>query len=58
MAGAGVLLYTDGLTQARRDGKQFGLDGVSAALGGLRKPAPTEASPSCAHASLSSPTAP
>ena len=26
-----------------RDGKQFGLDGVSAALGGLRKPAPTEA---------------
>jgi Stage II sporulation protein E (SpoIIE) len=43
MAGAGVLLYTDGLTEARRDGKQFGLDGVSAALGGLRKPAPTEA---------------
>jgi serine phosphatase RsbU (regulator of sigma subunit) len=38
MAGAGVLLYTDGLTEARRDGKQFGLDGVSAALGGLRKP--------------------
>ena len=42
-AGAGVLLYTDGLTEARRDGKQFGLDGVSAALGGLRRPAPTEA---------------
>jgi hypothetical protein len=31
------------LTEARRDGKQFALDGVSAALGGLRKPAPTEA---------------
>jgi serine phosphatase RsbU (regulator of sigma subunit) len=30
-AGAGVLLYTDGLTEARHDGKQFGLDGVSAA---------------------------
>jgi phosphoserine phosphatase RsbU/P len=43
MAGAGVLLYTDGLTEARRDGKVFGLDGVSAALGGLRKPAPTDA---------------
>ena len=43
MAGAGVLLYSDGLTEARRDGKQFGLVGVSAALGGLRKPAPTEA---------------
>jgi serine phosphatase RsbU (regulator of sigma subunit) len=27
MDGAGVLLYTDGLTEARRDGKQFGLDG-------------------------------
>jgi hypothetical protein len=38
-----VLLYTDGLTEARRDGKQFGLDGVRAALGGLRKPALTEA---------------
>ena len=42
-AGAGVLLYTDGLTEARRDGKLFGLDGVSAALGGLRRPSPTEA---------------
>ncbi len=42
-AGAGVLLYTDGLTEARHDGKQFGLDGVSAALGGLHKPSPTEA---------------
>jgi phosphoserine phosphatase RsbU/P len=42
-AGAGVLLYTDGLTEARHDGEQFGLDGVSAALGGLHRPSPTEA---------------
>src|SRR5687767_5090882 len=28
---AGVLLYTDGLTEARHDGQMFGLDGVSAA---------------------------
>ena len=42
-AGAGVLLYTDGLTEARHDGKLFGLDGVSAALGGLRMPSPSEA---------------
>jgi serine phosphatase RsbU (regulator of sigma subunit) len=42
-AGAGVLLYTDGLTEARHDGKQFGLDGVSAALAGLHRPSPTEA---------------
>jgi len=42
-AGAGVLLYTDGLTEARHDGKLFGLDAVSAALGGLHRPAPTEA---------------
>jgi serine phosphatase RsbU (regulator of sigma subunit) len=33
--GEGVLLYTDGLTEARQDGGQFGLDAVSAALGGL-----------------------
>ena len=32
-AGAGVLLYTDGLTEARHNGNVFGLDGVSAALG-------------------------
>jgi serine phosphatase RsbU (regulator of sigma subunit) len=38
-----VLLYTDGLTEARRDGKLFGLDGVSAALNGLHTPSPTEA---------------
>jgi sigma-B regulation protein RsbU (phosphoserine phosphatase) len=42
-AGAGVLLYTDGLTEARHDGKLFGLDGVSGVLGGLRRPSPTEA---------------
>jgi sigma-B regulation protein RsbU (phosphoserine phosphatase) len=43
LAGAGVLLYTDGLTEARRDGQLFGLDGVGAALGGLRRPSPGEA---------------
>ena len=42
-AGAGVLLYTDGLTEARHDNKLFGLDAVSAALGGLHRPSPTEA---------------
>ena len=41
--GGGVLLYTDGLTEARHDGQMFGLDGVSAALGGLHRPSPTEA---------------
>jgi serine phosphatase RsbU (regulator of sigma subunit) len=41
--GAGVLLYTDGLTEARHDGELFGLDGVNAALDGLHKPSPTEA---------------
>ena len=40
--GAGVLLYTDGLTEARHEGKLFGLEGVTAALGGLHKPSPTE----------------
>jgi len=42
-SGAGVLLYTDGLTEARHDGEMFGLNGVSAALGGLHKPSPAEA---------------
>ena len=41
--GTGVLLYTDGLTEARRDGEQIGLDAVSAALGGLERPSPSEA---------------
>ncbi len=40
---AGVLLYTDGLTEARRDGKLFGLEGVAAALGELDDPSPSEA---------------
>jgi sigma-B regulation protein RsbU (phosphoserine phosphatase) len=42
-AGAGVLLYTDGLTEARHGGKVFGLEAVSAALGGLDAPSPKEA---------------
>jgi phosphoserine phosphatase RsbU/P len=41
--GAGVLLYIDGLTEARHDGEMFGLDRVSAALGGLHQASPTEA---------------
>jgi phosphoserine phosphatase RsbU/P len=40
--GAGVLLYTDGLTEARHDGELFGLDRVSAALGGLHEASPAE----------------
>jgi serine phosphatase RsbU (regulator of sigma subunit) len=39
----GVLLYTDGLTEARRDGRLFGLDGVSAVLSELQNPSPSEA---------------
>jgi sigma-B regulation protein RsbU (phosphoserine phosphatase) len=42
-AGAGVLLYTDGLTEARHDGEMFGLEGVRAALAGLHRPSPAEA---------------
>jgi serine phosphatase RsbU (regulator of sigma subunit) len=42
-AGEGVLLYTDGLTEARHDGELFGLDGVSAALRGSHNPSPAEA---------------
>ncbi|WP_270037226.1 PP2C family protein-serine/threonine phosphatase [Solirubrobacter ginsenosidimutans] len=41
--GMGVLLYTDGLTEARHAGEQFGLDGVSVALAGLLQPSPSEA---------------
>jgi serine phosphatase RsbU (regulator of sigma subunit) len=41
--GAGVLLYTDGLTEARDDGELLGLDRVSAALAGLRRPSPGQA---------------
>jgi len=40
---AGVLLYTDGLTEARRDGAFFGMDGVSAVLCELEEPSPSEA---------------
>jgi sigma-B regulation protein RsbU (phosphoserine phosphatase) len=40
---AGLLLYTDGLTEARSNGKFFGLDGVSAVLGELKDPSPREA---------------
>ena len=42
-AGEGVLLYTDGLTEARHDGHFLGLDAVAATLVGLRSPSPAEA---------------
>lgn len=35
---AGMLLYTDGLTDARRGKQFFGLDRVTTALGGLQRP--------------------
>jgi sigma-B regulation protein RsbU (phosphoserine phosphatase) len=37
------MLYTDGLTEARRGTELFGVDAVSAVLAGLRKPSPGEA---------------
>ena len=37
-----MLLYTDGLTEARRDGLPFGLEGVNAVLGELEDPSPGE----------------
>jgi sigma-B regulation protein RsbU (phosphoserine phosphatase) len=40
---SGVLLYTDGLTEARRDGEFFGLARVSAALGENSDPTPDQA---------------
>ncbi|MEA2311464.1 MAG: hypothetical protein QOE28_1432 [Solirubrobacteraceae bacterium] len=40
---AGVLLYTDGLTEARRAGGFFGSAGVSAVLVELENPSPSEA---------------
>jgi serine phosphatase RsbU (regulator of sigma subunit) len=43
VAGKGLLLFTDGLTEARRDGDRFGLEAVQAVLGGLHRPPPTEA---------------
>lgn len=39
----GLLLFTDGLTEARHDGELFGLNGVSAALGAVHNPSPREA---------------
>ena len=57
-AGAGLLLYTDGLTEARRDGELFGLERVSAALEGLHRPSRSKRSPCCAHALPSTRTAP
>ena len=41
--GEGVLLYTDGLTEARRDGEFFGLDAVSHALATAPRLTATEA---------------
>ncbi len=41
--GVGVLLYTDGLIEARRDGKLLGLDAVRAVLTGLHEASPKEA---------------
>jgi serine phosphatase RsbU (regulator of sigma subunit) len=41
--GAGVLLYTDGLTEARRDGRLLGREAVRAELEGLHRPSPKEA---------------
>jgi serine phosphatase RsbU (regulator of sigma subunit) len=41
--GAGVLLYTDGLTEARHDEEMFGLHRVSAALADLHQASPAEA---------------
>ena len=39
----GVLLYTDGLTEARHNGAFFGLEGVTAVLGELENPSASEA---------------
>jgi serine phosphatase RsbU (regulator of sigma subunit) len=37
------MIYTDGLTDARRGSELFGVDAVSAALAGLRNASPSEA---------------
>lgn len=42
-SGAGLLLYTDGLTEARHDGELLGADAVSAVLDGLQNPSAAEA---------------
>jgi serine phosphatase RsbU (regulator of sigma subunit) len=39
----GVLLYTDGLTEARHNGRLFGVEGVAAVLGELHHPSASEA---------------
>jgi serine phosphatase RsbU (regulator of sigma subunit) len=39
----GLLLYTDGLTEARHDGTFFGLRGVTAVLSEFENPSPSEA---------------
>jgi phosphoserine phosphatase RsbU/P len=41
--GGGVVLYTDGLTEARHGGQLWGLEGATAALEALDPPSPTEA---------------
>ena len=41
--GSGVLIYTDGVTEARSNGERLGLDAVSAALVRLRNPSPDDA---------------
>jgi serine phosphatase RsbU (regulator of sigma subunit) len=40
---ASLLLYTDGLTEARRDDSFFGVEGMCAVLSALDDPSPTEA---------------
>lgn len=39
----GILLYTDGLTEAKHDEQMFGLKGVTSALDRLENPSPKEA---------------
>ena len=41
--GAGVLLYTDGVTEARHNGELFGLDGLTSALSELQNPSASDA---------------
>ena len=41
--GEGVLLYTDGLTEAKHDGKLFGVEAASAVLASLGSASPSEA---------------
>ena len=46
------MLYTDGLTEARRDGVLFDLDGVKATLTRLRGEAPEPLAPALVDAAL------